>query len=368
MLQDTQLDVEAFTQELRIASNSNGPFRWLIGGFYQDRDTTNFLDIILDDGTGQPVEPAVFALQSRDVGTSESWGIFGSASYDISPTLEFTLGARYDSDKRNSVDQIFAGSDASDKFTSFQPKVQLKYELAPSHNIYATYSEGFGSGGFNAFFAGPAARRFAAQSAENYEIGAKGEFGNGLVQYSASLFQVYYDNQQFYFITTNPPSQNITNIDRTRVNGLELEVSSEPFENFNLSMGLGITDSKILQFDREPSSEGNRSPQNNSYTFNLSGQYTIPLNEDYDLRLFASYRRQGEQFWDAANTLRTEPKDFINMRLALEGVNWSLTGFVNNLTNDQYPLQASANAFGPGLSIRNPSERRTYGIEGRISF
>ena len=367
VLQRVRLDVESFTEEVRFSSPSEGRLRWLFGGFYQDRDTNNFLDIPIDDGTGNPV-PGAFAIRSRDVGTSESWAVFGSASYDIVSELELTLGARYDEDERTSVDEEFPGSEASDTFSSFQPKVQLLYRAPNGMNLYATYGRGFSSGGFNAFFSGPAARLYEAQTAENYEIGVKGSLIEGLMAFSASVFRVYYEDQQFFFITTDPPSQNIANIDETRVDGAEVEVSARPVEGLEISAGLGLTDAEIRAFAEGPTSVGNRSPQNPDYTFNLSAQYRFALTPTLDLRTYASYRRQGSMYWDAPNTLRTEPKDFVNARLFLEADRWSVGIFGRNLANEQYPTIAAADAVGPDLNLRIPSSRRSYGVEAAYRF
>jgi iron complex outermembrane receptor protein len=368
VLQDVTLRVKALTEELRITSSADRPFRWLVGAFYQDRDNDNFVNVPFDDGTGRPI-PGSFASQSQDVGTSKSWAAFGSASYDITPQLEFTLGARYDKDKRTSVDQLIPASATDGTFSAFQPKIQLVYKPSRTFSLYATYGEGFSSGGFNAFGAAAAVgRRYGAETAENYEVGMKGALLDGKLDFATSLFRVYYRNQQFFFNVFSPPSQNIINIDKTRVEGLEAEVTLRPVTRLSLSAGLGYTDSKILRMVAEPTSVGNRTPQNTRYTVNLTGQYSLPLTDDFDLVAYASYRRQGTEYWDAANTLRTPPKDFVNLRLSVEGGGWTLGGFVNNLTNTQYPAQASANAAGPGVHLRIPSARRTYGVEASYRF
>lgn len=214
VLQDVESSIKAITQELRLSSSSDSDFRWLVGVFYQDRDVDKSLNIPFDDGTGHPL-PAL-AQSALDFGTSKSWAVFGSASYDITPELELTFGLRYDSDKRTSVDANIPGSDAARKFTSTQPKVQLKYQLRPDLNIYATYGRGFRSGGFNAFVSIAEDRAYAGETADNYEVGIKGSMAGGKVSFSASAFRIDFNNQQFFFVSVNPPTQNIQNIEKNQ--------------------------------------------------------------------------------------------------------------------------------------------------------
>ena len=364
LLQDVLTRVRAFTEEFRVTSPSTERFRWLLGAFYQNRNTHVFLNQDLDDGTGNAVPGPPF-FSSRDIGTSKSVAGFGSASYDILPKLELTVGARYDHDKRNSQDAAFAGSQVGDSFNAFQPKVQLSYKPMPGFNIYATYSKGFSSGGFNAFFA-PGQREFAAERAENFEAGVKGSFANGRLSFAADAFHVTYDNQQFYFINLNPLAQNVINIDRTRVNGVEVELTAHPVPQLDLTANYGLSDAKIRKFAAVPDDVGNRAPQNNKYTLTFSGQYSIPLRDQLDLRAYASYHRQGSEYWDVGNQVRTPAKDFVDLRLFLEGRSWTLGGFVKNLTNAQYPTLVVP--LGGDLNIRAASERRTYGAEASYRF
>jgi iron complex outermembrane recepter protein len=366
ILQDVVLRVRAFTQELRIASSSEDRLRWLFGGFYQDRHTDNFQDFLLDDGTGNPI-PGAAASLSHDVGSSKSWAPFGSVSYDVLRQLELTVGARYDQDKRTSVDSFTLGSAVEKTFSSFQPKVQLSYKPTPNLNLYTTYGKGFSSGGFNPA-SSAVARLFKAQTADNFEIGVKGSTANGLLTYSLAAFRVYYHDQQFYYVVIAPASQNVVNIDKTRADGAEFELTAHPTKQLSISTGLGLTDAKILRFAANPAFVGNRTPQSEKYTVNVTGQYTVPLGDALDLRAYASYRRQGSEFWDSANTVSTGPKGFVNLRLFLEGrAGWSIGGFVQNLTDSQYPTIAIANV-APGYSVRLQSRHRTYGVEASYKF
>lgn len=367
LLQDLDLNVEAFTQELRLASNGEGPLRWLIGAFYQDRSVDNFLRVPFDDGTGQST--GVNFITSLDEGKSESWALFGSASYDITAALELTLGLRYEEDKRTSVDAAAAGSDAGETFKQLQPKVQLSYDWTENLQTYATYGRGFSSGGFNAFFAvGSPDRGYDKMVSDNFEIGMKGTFLEGQLIVNAAVFHIELDNQQLFFISVDPPSQNVTNIEKSHIDGAELEIVARPTDRLDINLGIGIADAVIDDFDGSGSFKNNKSPQNPEYTFNVSAQYRFPITDGMDLRAYASYLRRGGIYWDPENTLKTPSKNIVNLRLFLETDQWSIGGYVDNLTDARYPTQVSANAYGPDAHVRISSPKRMYGVQGTFRF
>ena len=87
---DTQdsIDLEQFTQEVRIASAANGPLQWQVGGFYFDSD----FDVTT---VGFDFPPAVTVNH-----TNESWAVFGQVTGEITPALKLTGGLRYTEDEK----------------------------------------------------------------------------------------------------------------------------------------------------------------------------------------------------------------------------------------------------------------------------
>ncbi len=133
--------IETFTQEFRLSSNSGGAFDWLIGGYFFDESVTNqnaitfgpgfrpFADA-LTAGLGAPgaLGGTEFALGfpqgtffAAGEGTEEestldnqAISIFGQLDFDISDTLSATVGLNYTRDEKDvSVRQV-----RSDLFSS----------------------------------------------------------------------------------------------------------------------------------------------------------------------------------------------------------------------------------------------------------
>lgn len=367
-LQLVDLYAKSLTQELRLASTGTEGIRWLGGIYYQKRDTHNFLQIAIDDGFGLP--SGSFGLRSFDIGKSTDWAGFGSVSADLTKDLELTVGGRYDHDKRSSNDDIFVGSAASGTYKAFQPKVQLKYQWTEEVNVYASYGRGFRSGGFNAFFAssGGVARQYKGETSDSYELGMKGNFMDGRLAFNAAAFHSKFNNQQFFFVKTNPPSQNVTNINKVEISGAEFDVTARPANGLDITASIGFVDTTIKDFDGTSLYVNNRAPQTPGYTASLTAQYTMPLSDGLDLRAYGSYVRRGPIYWDMGNSLKTPAKDIINLRLFLEGEQWTVGGFIENLTNARFPTQAGADSFGPDINTRVASPKRQYGVQTTFKF
>ena len=369
VLQIDRRPVNTWSQELRLASepDPSASLNWLVGAFYQDRKLLNSLVVPFDNGNGQP--EAANVLASHDQQRSRNWALFGQGTYKILPKLEATVGLRYDHDKRTSVDADAPGSAAGDTFKQLQPKISLEYHLSGDAQVYASAARGFRSGGFNSYYsAGTAGREFGAQVDDNYEIGTKFSLLDRKVFVTADAFRTQIKNQQLFFINLFPPSQNIVVIDRAHVNGGELTLSARPVKGLDINFNLGVSDVRIDRFAGHPSDKGNRGPIAPPYTAGINADYTYDLGEDSRLVGHVGWSRKGKIYWDPENTLSTPPKDLVDLRLSFEKNIFRITGFVQNLLNQQYPVQALANADGPGLNSRAISEPRTYGVEVGVKF
>lgn len=121
----TQGEIETFTQEVRLATDSEGPLNGLLGVFYFDediagsnqltygRDFRAYADFLSGGGIAE-VEQAILGLP---VGTfqqagqgiftdseleNEAWTVFAQADFEVSDALTLTGGISYTDDKKQS--------------------------------------------------------------------------------------------------------------------------------------------------------------------------------------------------------------------------------------------------------------------------
>ncbi|TNE47007.1 MAG: TonB-dependent receptor [Sphingomonadales bacterium] len=125
--------VETFTQELRIASDFDGPFNFLLGGFYFDESITQesqldtgtqarlFFDLLASAGGGTfPPVPGTFSFVESQLGLQDgsifspgpltresysmdntSWSIFGTLDFEPIDGLVLTAGFNYTDDEKD---------------------------------------------------------------------------------------------------------------------------------------------------------------------------------------------------------------------------------------------------------------------------
>ncbi|MGD9982278.1 MAG: TonB-dependent receptor, partial [Hyphomonadaceae bacterium] len=171
-LRDTT-DLEQFTQEVRLASDTDSPFQWLIGAFYSNVDRfyrqrlptpgyDAFVDAPAPGGFGPGTSAAVAnGFPSDSPYNSDlpydirQWAVFGEGSYDLTERLTITAGARYYQfdEKRDFISGgLFSNGDNRHDETSSNgvtPRVIASYEVTPEIALNVQASQGFRLGGVN---------------------------------------------------------------------------------------------------------------------------------------------------------------------------------------------------------------------------
>ena len=176
-----------FSAELRLASNGEGPFGWMIGGYFLD--ISRQVGVSLNRDSGGPVTRGLLQLSgpnrtdalAYDDFDSTVYAVFGSADYAVTESIELSAALRYDveerhvsnlvpTDARQSVidlnfDTIFddplnpglsslvnpTGTipDQEETFKQLQPKISATWDVTGDATLFASWGVGFKAGGFN---------------------------------------------------------------------------------------------------------------------------------------------------------------------------------------------------------------------------
>ncbi len=385
------LDVEAFSQEVRLASPEDGrKFNWMVGGYLVDTERFISTGNMIDTGNGvfpvfrtpstNPLNPQFSFLS--DGQDNFAWALFANAGYEFTDQFRVDASLRYDRDKREQttltpqgflpvvpgVPQALSGEVRTVTFDDWQPKLTLTYEPSPDLTIYGGYSRGFRSGGFNQTGVGAEAVNngivgvgdiFQAETADTFEIGAKGQIGP--VRLAGAAYTTLSKNSYFFVFLAQSSTQNLGNIPETRINGFELEATARVAPFFDINAAIGVTDSEIKEF-ADPSVIGNEAPQISRYTFNLGMQYAGPISDSVDGLFRIDYRRTGKTWWEPFNTTVRNPVDIVDARAGVTFDGVSITAFAANLFDETYNAE-----FSPGGFVFRARPAR-YGLEIGTKF
>lgn len=420
-------DISQFSQEFRI----NGYFgegSWFVGAsFYsEDAAATTFVDIYEDPGLdvlfndeGLCGLAADFGLgcgihreQSFASNETTSYAVFGDLIYPLSEKLTLTMGARFTKDEKDMVvntpyaswDPVNPGDPAQERstvveligavtgtadnaiflytpgeiqatesWTSFDPRVVLDYKFSSDTMGYVNYSKGFKSGGFNRQpISTGSSEIFSFEPEENdaFELGIKSDVTDSL-RLNVSAFR--YDYTNFQLETNDNGAILIQNAADLVSQGLEIEGTALIGDNFELRFGLAFLDAEFdagsifVEGDagiEQVSLVGKTPTRAPEFTGNLMATYYV----SDELQLRAEYLHTGEQFFTALNDemLSDDGHSLFNARIdwksADESYGISLIG--ENLTDEEY----TASAINFLFPIGQPGRGRSVRLEFSYNF
>jgi len=242
-------DVETINQEIRFSSpDPSARFTYQAGVYYFKSE--NDLDSInqQQDGTATPPTNIHFVYNVP----IESLSYMAHFAYDFTDELEFAVGFRNNSDKKDRTGNIFraqflppgldpvvsVGSDQDQSTYS----VGLKWSLADSSMAYAKFDTGYKAGGFTDLTS------YGPEEIESFEIGWKNRFLDDRLQLNLALYNADYTGQQVQQIVQGEGgSLRIENAGETSYTGFEADLLFAT-DNGLLSAGLSLLDAEFTDF------------------------------------------------------------------------------------------------------------------------
>lgn len=301
--QDGIDDLDQFTQEVRIASNTDGRFNWQGGFYYFDSDLTITTDPFF-------VDPTTVNHQNT------SWAVFGQASFDVTDRLTFTGGVRYTDDEKDFVGVAtnFPVAPVSVEDGDVSWDASLAYAVTDAVNVYGRIARGFRAptiqGRDVAFFGAPSTAD--SETVISYEIGFKSQFLDNRARVNAAAF--YYDanDLQFSAIGGAGNFNQLVNADGEAW-GFEADIEYLAADNILFTAGVSYNDTEItepglrvapcgggctvldpLDANGLALIEGNPFPQAPDLIWNITARYSYPLGGGGELYAFTDWAYQGD--------------------------------------------------------------------------
>ncbi|WP_308910280.1 TonB-dependent receptor [Pseudokordiimonas caeni] len=365
--QGQNLDLDLFSQELRLVSDTDGPFRWITGVYYlhtgRDLLTRAFIDLT---GDVSQFDDGIAIVNLSESNSNNAYAVYGSFDYDLTEALTLSGALRYDRDKRSQTD-LTSGDVRKTDFDSVQPKATLTYHFDDNKLVYGTYSTGFRSGGFNA----PTVRIpvFKDEELENFEAGFKTSWLDRRLVLNGAVYKSKSDNFQFFFVDAASASQIIGNIDKVDIWGVELEAQALVSKGLQVFAAVGTTDSEIKENTDVPASVGNKTPKTTSWSLNAGFQYDVELTDTHNLMMRLDYEHRGKKYWQIDNLAVQEPVDLVDIRVGVETEGWGLYFTARNLLGEKYYTDYNPRAYsGLDTDIGFRAQPSTWAVEGKVRF
>jgi iron complex outermembrane receptor protein len=383
----TAIRQHQWSDELRY-SGRFGPVTPTIGVFYYKDD--------LDYVEARTLAAANLAGGGNQ--KTETYALFSNFDIDLTKTFVLTLGARYSGEtKRASVRglvsqaasscSLAAGECTSFNFTdshtwhAFTPKVGLQWNPDSTTNVYAYWTKGFRSGGYNLrqtnLLAPPGP--YDQEVENSFEIGVKKQFFERRLRFNFALFQNDYQNLQRAIFQSSPTigiSQTTVNSADTRIRGVEVEAQATPVEGFRISAHAGYLDNQWQTIYFHLSGAGPVTPADyalelpflSPWSYGVNVGLTVPAGSG-EIAFNASYDHRDRTPSNDANTGILKAVDRIDANLTWRlgnGLAFSVYG--KNLTNEATTGLNNPLTFTPGETIAPLNKGRILGLEVRYSM
>jgi len=360
-------DMDSWSQEFRLASKGKEALSWLLG-FYGRHEE-------IDAGINfNHVNPM---LASKRDGSSKDLGYagFGQATYEIIKGLRLTGGLRLDVSE-NSGKQTFTRNTGAVSYekdvneTEWLPMASIAYDFTPNVTGYTVYSKGFLAGGFN-FYSATSSDSFAyeAEHSTNYEVGLKTNWLDNTLGLNATVFYTDISDKQ---VREEVPGAGVgvwkfTNAAQAHTQGVEIEASYSPISALQLSAGFGYAKSEVDEWTTTVGGNpvdysGNKLPWAPEYTYSIGARYTLQNG------LFASadLLGTGEQYFDAANRLKEDGYQTVNLRLGYQRDDVDVSVWCDNLLDEGYAVKKVSGRGGSEMV--EDGAPRAFGITANWRF
>lgn len=293
-------DVQQFTQELRLASNSGERLNWQTGLFYFDSD--------LDVETSPFFVPATTVTHENT-----SIAVFGQADYALSDAWTLTAGLRWTDDEKDFFAPGFEESVSDDQVTG---DLALSFAADDASLYWAKVGTGFRAptiqGRDVAFGAAPSIAD--SETVISYELGYKAEYLEGRMRLNAALFYYEVDDIQFTAVGGTNNTIQLVNAEQGTGMGGELDLEWAVTDNLSLTFGAGYVDTEInddtlrvgpcgsgactirnpIDADGLVLVDGNPFPQAPETTFNFSAAWSMPVGRESEVFAFTDWSYQGD--------------------------------------------------------------------------
>ena len=386
-------NTEKFVQELRLASELDGPFQYVAGLYYEDTDIDAVQTWLWSGAVSADPNPGLDLFSVPGATTTEKKAFFGELSYALSEQFTATLGARYFDYERvgrsgfsfntNTVAPLDPPVAAAEKDTTY--KANLTYTPTEDILVYGQWAEGFrlGSGlldpspdplcdadgnGIIDELGIARPTQLDSDTAESFELGVKTTLADQRITVNAAVYRIEWDG----IPVTSTPFQGCTiqlNAGKAVSEGVEIELQAALTEDFRLDASASYGEATLDETNVALGSKGDNLPGSADFNLSLGLEYGFVLAQHQSFARI-DYSYIGEYYANIQETGQAAGGfGQLNLKagMAFDQINVDI--FINNVTNaDEFTWVESflGGAFGTQRAYQ--LRPRTLGLNLSYQF
>jgi len=400
---------DQFSQELQLTGSAmEGRLQYVVGLYYFEESGTLIDWPIFGQGLLQ--------IFGRNDLSTENYAVYGQVDYEVNDWLSFSAGGRYTNedksafllqqelngltfklplaaaDSQTSPEELLAiaesipplfGDVGGDpllfgfpdeqnlSFEDFSGRLGIQVRPADDILVYASWSQGYKTGGWTTRFtvpnADPNSAVFEEEQAETYELGIKSRLFSNRVQLNAAIFTTDYQDIQLNQQVGVSPT--IDNQGDATISGGEIEILALITEEFSINMNASHLDATFdtvlpdafLAPDnfRAGVQAGSPLPKTPDWKLNISPRYEYVFDSGASLILLGDLSWSASLWNDTERTLLLQRDDVTLLNLSATFIapdgDWNLTVGGTNITNERYLVTGFSQ---PGTGILTGSYDR----------
>ncbi|HEV7445274.1 MAG TPA: TonB-dependent receptor [Steroidobacteraceae bacterium] len=397
------IDDTTVSQEFLLNSKPGSRLQWTAGAnYFQNRDTWS-----VDASFGAtPFVP--FGGSSTK---SKSSAGFVDMTYELTPELFLTAGARYSHDVvadayfyTNFSEPFYEGADGNpvslagvppqtkvpvNDLTSnrFTPRIVLRYKPTQQSSVYGSYTRGYKAGILNV--GGASQVPVKPESIDAFEVGYKYEDR----RFSADVASYYYNYKNLQVSSFQAGQAQIRNAAQSRIWGAEGSARYRLTDEFNINLGAAYTHARYTSFKNAPyytycnpavpafsgqpfdcgaigpgsltqvttDASGYHMQRSPDFTANLGASYHTPLARG-DLTLSGNLYYTSKFYFDPSQQFVQNSYTVLGLRAQWvdPSDHYAVALYGNNVTDKRYRTQVLFNTLGIGNTWSAPA---TWGLE-----
>ena len=406
------------SHELRLTTNFDGPFNMVAGLYSFEVDYEQFWDVahlhwtyhLITGGFFFPDNSTPTSLRSQGQRQqTDSSAAFVSADWAFNDRWTLTVGGRYTKEEKDfegdngSIAWDPAAGDSRPtghatwskkaEWSEFTPSASLRFNMTDNTMLWASYAEGFKSGGFfgrQANFNNIDVT-FQPESVQNFELGFKSTLLDGAMTLNAAYFSNDYEDKQESVLVPRGVADVATivrNAATEEISGVEVDLSWQITANWFLRANYGYLDAKYKDFIADidggsvidPTDNSGLRPRNTpEHSFGVQTTYTLPIGSG-NLQGVLAYRYRDEIEVDLVSQLPVPAypahsggighMDSIHdisaqISYLFSDDRYRVTVYGKNLTDERELLQQTIGTIATRGYWNDP---RTIGVEFAVSF